>query len=180
MSPDGRLFLSSWSDIKTPTRERLYRARWPARPHDRLQPVLRAEAAQVWPARAVPDLGPRRIFARGRADFAPRSGLDQKVPRLVQDLRRSARPVGIGKLGRRPDVGSGAGARRVCRLRDGPPHAPAARGPLRPGKHTSTWESKSSRISRTRSTGSSKNPMSTERVSGWPVIAMAVTSRRMR
>ena len=48
------------------------RGRRPAGPHGRLEPVARAEAAAVRPARAVPDPGPGRLPARGRADPAAR------------------------------------------------------------------------------------------------------------
>ena len=61
VSPDGKLFLSSRSDIRTPDRIGLYDVGRQAGADDRLEPVARAEAAPVRPARAVPDQGPRRL-----------------------------------------------------------------------------------------------------------------------
>ena len=122
VSPDGKLFLSSRSDIRTPDRIGLYCGRRQAGAHDRLEPVARDEAVQVRPARAVPDPGPRRLRARGRADPADRHGAGQEVPGLVHDLRRPARADGLGRLERRPDAGPRDGPRGAGHL----PHGPAS------------------------------------------------------
>ena len=123
MSPDGKLFLSSWSDIKTPTRQRLYGA------DGRLVRTIDSN-----PSHELKRLrfGPReRLQIPARDGFLleaelilpPDLDTEQEVPGLVQDLRRPACAHGLGLVGRRPDVGPGAGPRGIRRL----PHGPAQR-----------------------------------------------------
>ena len=168
MSPDGQLFLSSWSDIKTPTRQRLYAADGTLVRTIDSNPSHELKRLQVRPARAVADPGPRRFPARGRADLAPRPRFDQEVSGLVQDLRRPAHPDGLGRWDGGRHVGSRAGPRRIRRLPHGPPQRQRQGGASRRGRRTSTWAFRSSKTSRTRSTGSSRSPMSTARGSAWP------------
>ena len=62
MSPDGKLFrLELVRHSKLRAHTRLYARRRPARPHARLQPVVRAQAAAVRPARANARSRPRTV-----------------------------------------------------------------------------------------------------------------------
>ena len=121
VSPDGKLFLSSRSDIRTPDRIGLYAADGKLVRTVDSNPSHELKRLPVRPARAAPDPGPRRLPARGRADPAARPRAGQEVPGLVHDLRRPAHADGLRRLGRRPDAGSGAGPRGVRRLPHGPP-----------------------------------------------------------
>ena len=163
MSPDGKLFLSSRSDIRTPDRIGLYTADGKLVRTVDSNPSHETEAAAVRPARAVPDPRPRRLRAGGRADPAARPRPGQEVSGLVHDLRRAAHTHDLGRLVRRPDAGPRHGPRGSHHL----PHGPEERqrqgcrlrleglqAPGRPGD---------SKTSRTRSTGSSRSPTWTGR-----------------
>ena len=163
MSPDGKLFLSSRSDIRTPGPHRPLRRRRQAGADDRLEPVARDEAATVRPARAVPDPGPRRLHARGRADPAADLEPGKKYPVWFTTYGGPHAPTVSDAWdgGRMRDHAMAARGFRHL------PHGPAQRqrqggglgldgvqAPGRPGD---------SKTSRTRSTGSSRSPMWTGR-----------------
>ncbi len=179
MSPDGRYFISSWSDIRTPGHTRLYAA----------------------DGRLIRTLDSNPAYENKRLRFGPRERF--KIPTkdgfqleaelvLPPDLDTSKKhPVWFmtygGPMRRRSLTRGPAGG---CMISPSPARAslfsgwtrapPAAKAPIPPGRPTSTWVCKSWKTSKPPSIGSKRSHTSTALASEWPAIATADTSRPMR
>ena len=122
MGPDGKLFLSSWSDIKTPTRQRLYGA------DGRLVRTVDSNPSH--------ELKRLRFGPRQRLQIPAKDGFlleaELILPPILtrtRNIRSGSKPTavrtahGLRLVGGRPHVGPGAGPGGIRRL----PHGPAQR-----------------------------------------------------
>ena len=120
MSPDGKLFLSSRSDIRTPDRIGLYTADGKLVRTIDSNPSHELNRLKFGPHERIQIPAPRWLPARGRADPADRTRAGQEIPGLVHDVCRTAYAHDLGCLARRPDEGPRDGPRGVHHLPHGP------------------------------------------------------------
>ena len=163
ISPDGALFLASWSDTQTPTRQQLYSTngklirtldsnpsyelkRYIFGPRQQFQIPARdgfpLEAEVILP----PDLDPAKKYPVWFMTYA-----GPHTPRISDSWEGgpNARSSAIRHL---PTKVSSSSAWI--------PAVPAAKGRFRHGQRTNIWASRSSRTSPTPSTGSNRSPTS--------------------
>ncbi len=118
MSPDGGLYLASWSDIHTPSRLRLHGADGHLIRTIDSNPSHELKQLRFGP-RAPANSHQGRFPARGRVDLTSRPRPQQEVPSVVHDLCRPAYSDRFRFVDGRPDAGSGDGSRGLRCLSDG-------------------------------------------------------------
>ena len=161
LSPDGKNYLTSWSDIHTPTKVKLYAADGKLVRVVDSNPVYRLKEYRFGPIERLHVRTKDGFLLEGELTLPPDLDPSKKYPVWFHDLRRAAHAHDKRRLGGRADRRPGARGRRVSSSFISIPEAPAAKGLSPPGRLISTWACRNWRTSRTGSPGSSKGPTST-------------------
>ena len=154
LSPDGQLLPG---DLVRPQRPR--RRSGCTRPTARScgrstpTPCYRLKEYRFGPRERVQIPTKDGFLLEARADPAAGPRPAQEVPRLVHDLRRARTRRRSATAGRAAGSGTRPWRPRGSSSSTSILAAPAARGPSRPGRRTSSWACRSSRTSRTGSPG---------------------------